>query len=82
MNVKLKPAVEAMVREQVNSGRFHNENDVVAAALHLMHEHDESEAQERAALLELIDEGLRDLDEGRFTTFETDEDLKAFFNAL
>lgn len=40
MNVSLTPQIEALVRQQVETGRYTNASDVVRAALRLLEERD------------------------------------------
>jgi len=54
MNVSLTPQLEAMVREQVASGRYNNASEVVRDALRQM----ERDAQLLAQLRALAQEGL------------------------
>ena len=39
MNVSLTPELEAMIRQQVDSGRYNNASEVVREALRLLDEH-------------------------------------------
>lgn len=43
MNVSLTPQLEAMVRQQVASGRYNNASEVVRDALRLLEEHERAE---------------------------------------
>ena len=40
MNVSLTPQLEAMIRQQVDSGRYNNASEVVREALRLLEEHE------------------------------------------
>jgi antitoxin ParD1/3/4 len=43
MSVTLTPELEAQIRERVDSGRYHDANEVVGDALRLLEEHERSE---------------------------------------
>ena len=43
MSVILTPELEAMIRERVDSGRYHDASDVVQEALRLLEEHERLE---------------------------------------
>lgn len=43
MSVSLTPQLEAMIRERVESGRYHDANEVVGDALRLLEERERSE---------------------------------------
>jgi antitoxin ParD1/3/4 len=43
MNVSLTPQIEAMIRQRVESGRYHNASEVVQEALRLLEEHEKLE---------------------------------------
>lgn len=65
MTYALSPQLTQFVQAQVASGRYSNEEQVVAAALHLL--------AERDSTTEGIEEGLRDLREGRVRDWDEDD---------
>ncbi len=70
-SVALGDYFEKFVAEQVSAGRFNNESEVVRAGLRLLEEHELKLKELRA----LIEEGERDLSEGRYAVVD---DPKAF----
>lgn len=60
MSYTLSPQLTEFVQARLASGRYSNEEQVVAAALQLL--------AERDSALEGIEEGLRDVQEGRVRT--------------
>lgn len=62
---------EKFVTKQVESGRFNNASEVVRAGLRLL-EDEETKLEE---LRKLIDEGDADIAAGRYTVYETAEEL-------
>jgi antitoxin ParD1/3/4 len=77
MVVRLTPELEELVREKVETGRYRNQDEVVAQALKLLDERDR-----RAALEAALDEGEADFREGRFVEVANEEELKALFSDL
>jgi len=72
MNVSLTPELEAMIRQQVDSGRYNNASEVVREALRLLDEHQRVqhlrsllavglEQAQRGELVELTPELLEDI---------------------
>ncbi len=59
MQLTLNPEVEALLQNELKSGRFRNPNDVIATALHVL---SDTTPQDLAALNASIQEGLDDLD--------------------
>jgi putative addiction module CopG family antidote len=79
MSLDLKPEVEGLVRETVESGRYRDANDVVSQAVALLRRQD---AEKLATLQAALDEGDAAFREGRFVTVRTDEELDALFARL
>lgn len=61
MNVSLTPDWERFVREQVDTGRFQTESDVVREGLRLLHEHQQTVEE----IDQKIERGLADVAAGR-----------------
>jgi putative addiction module CopG family antidote len=66
MNVPIPPEFEAFAREQVASGRYASEAEVVADAL-------KQYLADRAALLALLDPAIEQLDRGDGRPFDAEE---------
>ena len=64
MNVSLTPELEAMIRQQVDSGRYNNASEVVREALRLLDEH-----QRVQHLRSLLAVGLEDERRGDLVEF-------------
>ena len=72
MNVSLTPELEAMIRQQVDSGRYNNASEVVREALRLLDEHERVqhlrsllavglEQAQRGELVEFTPEWMKDI---------------------
>ncbi|HEY1050033.1 MAG TPA: hypothetical protein VGE39_09775 [Prosthecobacter sp.] len=66
MTVTLPTALETFVRQKIDSGLYHDADEVVVESLSLMQQQDVWKAAASAK----IDEGLRHLDEGNSLTDE------------
>src|SRR5215212_2482999 len=64
MNVSLTPELEAMIRQQVDSGRYNNASEVVREALRLLDEH-----QRLQHLRSLLAVGLEQAQRGELVEF-------------
>jgi antitoxin ParD1/3/4 len=64
MNVSLTPELEAMIRQQVDFGRYNNASEVVREALRLLDEH-----QRVQHLRSLLAVGLEQAQRGEFVEF-------------
>lgn len=64
MNVSLTPELEAMIRQQVDSGRYNNASEVVREALRLLDEH-----QRVQHLRSLLGVGLEQAQRGELVEF-------------
>jgi antitoxin ParD1/3/4 len=64
MNVSLTPELEAMIRQQVDTGRYNNASEVVREALRLLDEH-----QRRQHLRSLLAVGLEQAQRGELVEF-------------
>jgi antitoxin ParD1/3/4 len=64
MNVSLTPELEAMIRQQVDSGRYNNASEVVREALRLLDEH-----ERRQHLRSLLAVGLEQAQRGELVEF-------------
>lgn len=61
MNVSLTPELEAMIRQQVDSGRYNSASEVVREALRLLDEHQRAQHLRSLLALGLEDERRGDL---------------------
>jgi antitoxin ParD1/3/4 len=67
MNVSLTPELEAMIRQQVDSGRYNNASEVVREALRLLDEH-----QRVQHLRSLLAVGLEQAQPGELVEFTSE----------
>ncbi len=74
MIITLPTEIEKIVAEKVNSGAYQSADEVISSGVRLL------EAREKGteALRREIMRGFEDIQEGRFSTFSTDEELEAF----
>jgi len=78
-NVSLTDMLDSYVEDRVKSGAFQNASEVVRDALRLHKARTDTDAIKEARLRSAIDEGLADIEAGRF---EVVEDLDAWFDDL
>jgi putative addiction module CopG family antidote len=73
MDIQLTPDQQALVRQAIESGRLHNEGDVIQEALSLWEERERA----RAELIASLDEAEASIDrgEGRIITWESMREL-------
>ncbi len=74
MIVTLPTEIEKIVAEKVSSGAYQSADEVISISIRLL------EAKEKGteALRQEIMRGFDDIQEGRFSTFSTDQELEAF----
>lgn len=66
MSITLSPALEALVEDRVKSGFYENSEEVLRQSLLLLKDRD----AETEKLREMIQEGLDDLDQGRYEEYD------------
>ncbi|MDZ8035277.1 type II toxin-antitoxin system ParD family antitoxin [Nostoc sp. DedSLP04] len=64
MNVSLTPELEQLVKDKVNSGRYHSVSEVMGEALRLLDERDRLQEQRLAELKAKIQVGIEELERG------------------
>lgn len=82
MKIELPASFEQIVREMVDTGAYPDVEAVVSDALTQLHEKSAADRTRDARLIEELNKGLRDFDRGDFVEFESEEELKAFFDSL
>jgi putative addiction module CopG family antidote len=70
MSIVLSPDVERQIEELVRSGRFESVDDCIRKSVQLMHDQEIELKRERERIDQLLEEGIRDFEEGRFTTYD------------
>jgi antitoxin ParD1/3/4 len=76
MNVSLTPALERLVQQKVETGRYNSASEVVREALRLMEERDQMQALHKDEIRRKIAAGMASLRAGR------SGDGEAFFDRL
>ena len=76
MQLTLKPEVEALLQQELSTGRFHDPNDVIETALHVLAD---SRPYDLANLDAKIQEGLDDIERGDVFT---EEEARAYIAAM
>jgi antitoxin ParD1/3/4 len=64
VNVSLTPELEQLVKDKVNSGRYHSVSEVMGEALRLLDERDRVQEQRLAELKAKIQVGIEELERG------------------
>lgn len=81
-NVSLTLKLEAFVKEQVAGGMFKSASEVHRAALASLMQRDEERRLRVKRLDESLQEGIDDLDNGKFTEISSEEEQSAFFESI
>ena len=76
MQLTLKPEVEALLQQELSTGRFQDPNDVIETALHVLAD---SRPYDLANLDAKIQEGLDDIERGDVFT---EEEARAYIAAM
>ncbi|MEH2461041.1 type II toxin-antitoxin system ParD family antitoxin [Nostoc sp.] len=64
MNISLTPELEQLVKDKVNTGRYHSVSEVMGEALRLLDERDRVREQRLAELKAKIQVGIEELERG------------------
>lgn len=75
-NVVLTDHQAALIEQLVQSGRYQNASEVLREGLRMVEQRDTEDAYRLAALRKAAQEGIADIDAGRFKTFETKQGLR------
>ncbi|MEH1929077.1 MAG: type II toxin-antitoxin system ParD family antitoxin [Nostoc sp.] len=81
MNISLTPELEQLVKDKVNSGRYHSVSEVMGEALRLLDERDRIREQRLAELKAKIQEGIEasergEVVDGEEVFAEIEEDIR------
>ena len=68
MNVSLTPELDRYVHDKVKSGRYNSASEVLREALRTMQDQENLKALQIADVRRKIQEGIDDLDNGRYIT--------------
>jgi antitoxin ParD1/3/4 len=72
-NISLTEPLDSFIDERVDSGDYQNASEVVRAGLRLLKQQTEEDARKLERLRALVQEGLDDIEAGRYTALEWDE---------
>jgi antitoxin ParD1/3/4 len=75
-NVVLTDHQAALVEQMVQSGRYQNASEVLREGLRMVEQRDAEDAYRLAVLRKAAQEGIADIDAGRFKTFESKQGLR------
>jgi antitoxin ParD1/3/4 len=75
-NVVLTDHQAALVEQLVQSGRYQNASEVLREGLRMVEQRDAEDAYRLAVLRKAAQEGIADIDTGRFKTFESKQGLR------
>lgn len=81
-NVVLTDHQEGLIGRLVESGRYQNASEVLREGLRLLERQEAEDAARLEALRQAVEVGARDLEEGRFDTLETREEISAYLDAI
>lgn len=75
-NVVLTDHQAALVEQLVQSGRYQNASEVLREGLRMVEQRDAEDAYRLTVLRKAAQEGIADIDAGRFKTFESKQGLR------
>ena len=80
-NISLTEPLDRFIDERVESGDFQNASEVVRAGLRLLRRQTEEDSQKLERLRALVQEGMNDIEAGRYVELAWDE-LDAWLDGL
>lgn len=81
-SLNLSEHFEGFIEAQVASGQYSNRDDVIQAGLRLLEKRERVKKERLEKLKALVNEGLADLDAGRFIQIKGEDELRAFIHAM
>lgn len=75
-NIVLTDRQAALVEHLVKSGRYQNASEVLREGLRLVERREAEDEARLHALREAAGVGIADIESGRYTTFETEADIR------
>jgi antitoxin ParD1/3/4 len=81
-NINLTDRFDQFVVDQVTSGRFKNASEVMRAGLRLLEQRNREDEEKLVLLRSLAAEGFDELDQGRGTVIEDEQQLRRFIGQI
>lgn len=81
-NVVLTDSQAKFVEQMVASGSYQNASEVLREGLRLIQTREAEQAAKLAAVREAVVLGIADVEEGRYTTFESVDDLNEYLTDM
>lgn len=78
-NVNLTKRFDDLIEKNVASGRYGNASEVVREGLRLLEKQEKEDSAKIEWLRDAAQEGIDDIERGDYITFETDAEMKSFF---
>ena len=82
MNVSLTEELDSFVKSLVEGGEYYSASEVVRDGLRLLKEKEALKQIRLNQLKEMIMEGKRDMEAGRYTTISTPEEMDEFMEGI
>ena len=81
-NVVLTDHQTSLVEKLVSSGRYQNASEVLREGLRLVEQREAEDASRLEALRNAVRVGVADIEQGRFTAYESSESLRNHLSAV
>ena len=81
-NISLTDHYDGFIEDHLTSGKYKNASEVVRAGLAELERREEEDQLKLEEMRLRIEKGRKDLAEGRYTSLETDDEIKDFVMAL
>lgn len=81
-NVVLTNHQASFVEQLVSSGRYQNASEVLREGLRLIEQREAEDAARLASLRDAIGAGVADIEQGLFTTFDSNEAIRSHLAAV
>jgi len=81
-NVVVTDHQAAFIEHMVAAGRYQNASEVLREGLRMVEQREAENAAKLKALREAIQEGIDDMEAGRYTTFKTPGAMRAYLKTL
>jgi len=82
MNVSLTPSLEQYVRDCASTKDYNNASEVVREAIRLHKQKEDERQLKLERLRKAIQVGIDDLEQGNYTTINSEQEMDDFFTSL